>query len=400
MKSVLFVAMFFITHLHICAQLKVSCTGTSITAGYGIADSLSYPAQQQKILHKNIIGNFGVSASTILSQTNYAYINSANYINAQNFNPNVVIVEFGTNDSQPQYWNNYKDSFVYDYTSFINTFKALPTHPLIYACLPIPAISSLYGISDSTITYEIIPLIKSIAAANNINLIDLNAPFKNHPEYYQADGIHPNATGAKILAQVIAKSIAAPEYLTASVISSNEVKLNWISNNNEKGITVQRSTDSISWKTICKLSANTNKYVDSTLTDSGKYFYRINAAISSGGTVFSRISISLNYHNTLIPSITSAAAANGSAGTAFNYKITATNHPAFYSATGLPVGLTLNTSTGRISGTPQNTDAITFIVLLSASNSYGTSTKALKLYLTSATLIAKGNVNALKQVTD
>jgi hypothetical protein len=47
MKSALFIAIISITYLHNYAQLKVSCTGTSITAGYGVADSLSYPGKMQ-----------------------------------------------------------------------------------------------------------------------------------------------------------------------------------------------------------------------------------------------------------------------------------------------------------------------------------------------------------------
>ncbi len=89
MKSALSVVLLF-SWLNNYAQIKVSCTGTSITAGYGIADSLSYPSQLQKILSKDLIGNFGVSASTILHQTQYPYVSYPNYTNAQNFNPRVT----------------------------------------------------------------------------------------------------------------------------------------------------------------------------------------------------------------------------------------------------------------------------------------------------------------------
>src|SRR5208282_1862208 len=52
------------------------------------------------------------------------------------------------------------------------------------------------------------------------------------------------------------------------------------------------------------------------------------------------------------PVITSATTANGTVGTAFSYQITATNTPTSYGATGLPAGLSVNTGTGLISGTP------------------------------------------------
>jgi sugar lactone lactonase YvrE len=81
--------------------------------------------------------------------------------------------------------------------------------------------------------------------------------------------------------------------------------------------------------------------------------------------------------NQAAPSITSATTANGTAGSSFSYQITASNSPSSYAATGLPAGLSVNTSTGLISGTP--TAAGTSTVTLSATNSTGTGTETLTL---------------------
>ena len=70
------------------------------------------------------------------------------------------------------------------------------------------------------------------------------------------------------------------------------------------------------------------------------------------------------------PAITSATSANGTVGTAFSYQIVATNSPTSYSATGLPAGLSVSTTTGLISGTP--TAAATSTVTLRATNGGGT----------------------------
>jgi len=64
----------------------------------------------------------------------------------------------------------------------------------------------------------------------------------------------------------------------------------------------------------------------------------------------------------------------------FNYQISATNNPTSYSVTGLPSGLTVNTSTGLISGTPTTAGQTT--VTLRATNSAGTGTSTLALNVT------------------
>src|SRR5579862_6156194 len=65
-------------------------------------------------------------------------------------------------------------------------------------------------------------------------------------------------------------------------------------------------------------------------------------------------------------SITSPTTASATVGTPFSYQITAANAPTSYSATGLPAGLSINTTTGLISGTP--TGEGTSTVTLGATN--------------------------------
>jgi hypothetical protein len=78
-----------------------------------------------------------------------------------------------------------------------------------------------------------------------------------------------------------------------------------------------------------------------------------------------------------VPVITSATTGSGTVRSAFSYQITATNSPTSYGATRLPGGLTVNSATGLISGTP--TAPGTSTVTLSATNNSGTGKATLTL---------------------
>ena len=98
------------------------------------------------------------------------------------------------------------------------------------------------------------------------------------------------------------------------------------------------------------------------------------------------------------PSITSTLTANGIVGTAFTYATTATNLPTSYSATGLPSGLSINTTSGVISGTP--TVAGNFNVSLSATNETGTDTKTLVITVGQANQVITFNTLSGKTYGD
>ncbi|MBC7487050.1 MAG: T9SS type A sorting domain-containing protein [Cytophagaceae bacterium] len=91
----------------------------------------------------------------------------------------------------------------------------------------------------------------------------------------------------------------------------------------------------------------------------------------------------------IAPVITSSLTTSGTVGQSFSYTITASNNPTSYGASQLPAGLSINTSTGVISGTP--TVAATNNVTITAANSAGTSTKTLVLTVTSDVVNGNGD---------
>jgi len=90
-----------------------------------------------------------------------------------------------------------------------------------------------------------------------------------------------------------------------------------------------------------------------------------------------------------VPSITSALTASATYGTSFTYQITADNAPTSFNAIDLPAGLTVNTTTGEISGTPTAAPG-TYSIGLVATNIGGDGTATLSLSLAAKELTVDG----------
>ena len=203
---------FFVT-LIVCASAgaaaakRVACVGDSITYGSGISDRMrdSYPAQLQRLLLQYDRGwevsNFGVSGATLLRRGDKPYIQQSAYNSATAYDPDILIIKLGTNDSKPQNWQ-YKGDFVADYSVMIDVFRSLPSEPQVWICRPVPAFQVAWGITPEVIRDEILPLVERIALENDVPVIDLYTALLGAEDLFP-DGIHPNAEGAGVMTEVI-----------------------------------------------------------------------------------------------------------------------------------------------------------------------------------------------------
>ena len=190
--------------------VRVACIGNSITFGAGIKNRSrdSYPSVLARMLGDNYwVKNFGVSARTMLNKGDHPYMNEPAYKNALAFNPNIVVIKLGTNDSKSFSWK-YKADFMKDAQNMINAFKGLPSQPKIYLCYPSKAYLTGDGINDDIISKEIIPMIKKLAKKNDLSVIDLHTAMDGMPELFP-DRIHPNEKGAQVMAKAVYQSISA-----------------------------------------------------------------------------------------------------------------------------------------------------------------------------------------------
>lgn len=186
-------------------KIKVACVGNSITYGSGIPnrDSLSYPAQLQFWLGKDYdVQNFGVSGATMLKTGDRPYWNEPTFQQAKEFQPDIVLIKLGTNDSKPQNWEN-AEQFRPDYQEMIDAFNQLPSRPRILLLTPAPVFTpEKWGISQSVVRDEVAPIIRELAAKNRLDLVDLHEELKDAAPYFP-DQVHPDPLACEMMVHAI-----------------------------------------------------------------------------------------------------------------------------------------------------------------------------------------------------
>jgi len=209
MKSLTaFIAVLCAAASHAQNPIRVACVGDSITYGSQVEgrESNSYPAVLQGLLGEKFkVENFGVSGMTLLKKGDKPYWKNRIFKDATDFKPNIVVIKLGTNDSKPQNRTNITE-FAGDLAALVDHFAAIDTKPKIYLCLPVPVYKTLSGINEESVSTEIIPAIKKVAVEKKLPIIDLHTALSGQPLLFP-DGVHPNAAGAKLIAQTVHASI-------------------------------------------------------------------------------------------------------------------------------------------------------------------------------------------------
>jgi len=197
--------------------IRVACLGDSITAGAGLPASNAYPSQLGQMLGGRWqVHNFGVSGVTLLNQGDSPYRRSEVFTNALAFQPQVVIIQLGTNDSKPWNWK-FKQQFTADYKNLIEQFAVLPAKPRIFLCRPAPVTGeNPFGITELNVR-EATALIDKLAQEQKLTVIDIGAALKRHPDTLP-DHVHPNATGAQIMAKTVYRVLTGKDYGGPSTI--------------------------------------------------------------------------------------------------------------------------------------------------------------------------------------
>lgn len=215
--STLLLVLFCLTTLQLPAAAKrkkvaaqpvrVACVGNSITYGTGIEDRehFSYPVQLQQMLGNGyVVGNFGKPGATLLYKGHRPYVEQPEFKEALRFKGDITVIHLGINDTDPRNWPNYRDEFVKDYLSIMDSLRAAnPKVRFILARMtPIADRHPRFQSGTKQWHDEIQTSIETVARVSGAELIDFHEPLYPYPNLLP-DAIHPNPEGAGILAKTV-----------------------------------------------------------------------------------------------------------------------------------------------------------------------------------------------------
>lgn len=202
-----FIEFYHPMHTAKCGQIKVACVGDSITFGCTVQNRAknNYPAVLGKMLGEAYcVNNFGYTNRTAIKIADFPYTAEKLYQQSLAFQPDVVFIMLGSNDSKENNWN--KDRFINDYCEIVESYLNLQSKPQVYVLVPPPLFEIrgkvMWQLRKAVVDNEICPAVKQIAEKMGVEYIDMHSVFENKKELF-SDGVHPNAKGSRLLAEKV-----------------------------------------------------------------------------------------------------------------------------------------------------------------------------------------------------
>ena len=197
------------------AKRHIACVGDSVT--YGCTLPLfflrRYPAVLQKQLGPETrVAAFAVNDRTLQSTGNKPYRKEKAFQQSKAFLPDTVVILLGTNDSKDTNWIS-EEAFRQQYRELIDEYRALLSKPRILLCTPPCAFAPInrffYITNDAKLDRipEIAALVRAVAEEQNLETVNLYALTEGRRELFGPDGLHPNAAGAKLIADTVYRAL-------------------------------------------------------------------------------------------------------------------------------------------------------------------------------------------------
>lgn len=186
-------------------NLTILCLGDSIT-------SKGYPEVLQRILTEKGFENLCVRNLGRRGDTSGEYLAYLKvHPNILNGRTDIVLVQLGTNDVRIDHDHTDTQTFAKNMEKIVGLIRKIhPKAQIFIATIP-PVLKDVPGYFDWTsrrrVSTEINPFITRLARQLVCTRVDVYQAFKGHPEWYEGDGIHPNETGTRKLAEVYVQAV-------------------------------------------------------------------------------------------------------------------------------------------------------------------------------------------------
>ena len=189
---------------------RVACIGDSITWGFTLLNpwKQSYPALlQEKLGPEYEVRNFGYNDASARFDADTPYVTKAVYRESLAWNPDIVLIMLGSNDTKRRNWN--PEIFRRDYSRLVESYRQLPSCPRVILIAPIRiflrAGRPILGLYPDTMETGVRPAVREIAAEKGLQIIDLKDLFTNSS--FMVDGVHPQREGARMIAEAIYREL-------------------------------------------------------------------------------------------------------------------------------------------------------------------------------------------------
>lgn len=232
MKSALAVLITLVSGAVFSAPLRVACVGDSITYGFGLADRAheSYPAQLQVLLDakepgKYEVRNFGNSGRGIYldsmrGKEKRGYRWMKEHAEAVAWKPDIVICNLGINDNG-EYIKEYtgprkRGQFELEYLQLLADYKKANRNAKFYIWTKLAPLIAGQRFYRSPEPFLMQADLEKVARRARAVGIDMQEPFRETMDaVFARDKIHPNADGAKIIAETTFRSLTVPATLSS-----------------------------------------------------------------------------------------------------------------------------------------------------------------------------------------
>lgn len=117
---------------------KVACIGDSITWGFTLLNpwKQSYPSLLQNLLGDAYeVRNYGYNDASVRFDADTPYVRKGVYRKSLDWNPDIVLVMLGSNDTKKRNWN--PEVFRRDYRKLVESYQSLPSNPRVVLIAPI-----------------------------------------------------------------------------------------------------------------------------------------------------------------------------------------------------------------------------------------------------------------------